>query len=49
MFAEVHERGDWETAVVEGAGHYVAEENPDGFVEAGLGFVGRHNKGAGGD
>jgi pimeloyl-ACP methyl ester carboxylesterase len=31
-----------EVLQVEGSGHYIAEENPEGFVEGVLGFVGRH-------
>ncbi|KAF2726561.1 alpha/beta-hydrolase [Polyplosphaeria fusca] len=38
MLGEMHEEG-FGVAVVEGAGHYVAEENPEGFVEEVLGFV----------
>ena len=42
MFSEVHEQGIFEVAVVEEAGHYIAEENPDGFVGEILMFVGNH-------
>ncbi|KAF2678649.1 soluble epoxide hydrolase [Lentithecium fluviatile CBS 122367] len=42
MREEVHEGG--EVVVIEGSGHYIAEENPEAFVEAVLRFVG--NQGA---
>ncbi|KAK4498365.1 hypothetical protein PRZ48_011023 [Zasmidium cellare] len=31
-----------EVGVVKGAGHYVAEENPEGFVDVVVEFIGRH-------
>ncbi len=42
MFHEVYVEDMLEFAVVEGAAHYLAEENPDDFVIEVLGFVGRH-------
>lgn len=42
MALEVSEEEKVEVGVVEGAAHYLAEENPEGFVEAVLAFVGRH-------
>ncbi|KAF9874252.1 alpha beta hydrolase fold protein [Colletotrichum karsti] len=39
MFEEVHEEGSVQIAEVPGSGHYVAEENPDGFVQAILSFI----------
>lgn len=42
MFAEVHEDGTYEVATVPGAGHYLAEENPHGFVEKTLAFIEKH-------
>lgn len=41
MLTEVHDQ--FETLIVEDSGHYIAEENPKGFVDAVLGFVGKHN------
>lgn len=40
MFNELHKHGNFEVAVVEEAGHYIAEENPDGFTREVLNFVG---------
>jgi len=40
MKDEVHDGG--EVLVVEESGHYIAEENPEGFVKGVLGFVGKH-------
>ena len=40
MLREVHE--NVEVAEVEGAGHWIAEENPEGFVKAVLAWVGKH-------
>ena len=42
MLKEVHE--SVETEEVEGSGHWIAEEVPDGFVKAVLGWVGKHGK-----
>lgn len=42
MAAEAHEEGTYELGVVPGAGHFLAEENPGGFVEAVLGFIGKN-------
>ena len=42
MFNEVHEQGTFEVAIVEEAGHYIAEENPEGFVREVLRFVKNH-------
>ncbi|KAF2007500.1 alpha/beta-hydrolase [Amniculicola lignicola CBS 123094] len=39
MLKEVHE--SFEVLVVEDSGHYVAEENPEGFVRGVLAFVGK--------
>ncbi|KAF2502180.1 alpha/beta-hydrolase, partial [Lophium mytilinum] len=39
MMGEGHEEGKWSVRVVEGSGHYVAEEAPEGFVREVLGFV----------
>jgi pimeloyl-ACP methyl ester carboxylesterase len=39
MFAEVHRDGTFDVAVVPDAGHYIAEENPGGFVEETLRFI----------
>jgi pimeloyl-ACP methyl ester carboxylesterase len=43
MFSEVHEQGIFEVAVVEEAGHYIAEENPEGFTSEVLRFVRNHS------
>jgi pimeloyl-ACP methyl ester carboxylesterase len=43
MFGEVHEKGSYELVVVEDSGHYIAEENPRGFVREVLRFVERHS------
>jgi pimeloyl-ACP methyl ester carboxylesterase len=40
MMEEMFEGG--EILQVEGSGHYIAEENPEGFVDGVLAFVGRH-------
>lgn len=42
MASEVYE--NIEVAVVEASGHYLAEENPDGFVKQVLDFVGKHRE-----
>lgn len=42
MLAEVHEDGTYEVATVPDAGHYLAEENPSGFVEKTLAFIEKH-------
>lgn len=42
MAAEVTEHGAVEAGVVEGASHYLAEENPNGFANTVLQFVGKH-------
>lgn len=42
MFSEVHEKGSYEVAVVEDSAHFLAEENPEGFVREVLRFVERH-------
>ncbi|KAI0379187.1 soluble epoxide hydrolase [Hypomontagnella monticulosa] len=39
MFAEVHQRGTYEIIAVPDSGHYIAEENPDGFVKECLRFI----------
>ncbi|KAI3337279.1 alpha/beta-hydrolase [Xylariaceae sp. AK1471] len=39
MFAEVHRDGTYEIAVVPDAAHYIAEENPKGFVKEILRFT----------
>lgn len=39
MAKEVHENFD--VGLVEGSGHWIAEENPEGFVEKVLGFIGQ--------
>ena len=41
MLGEVHEQAAG-VHMVEGADHWIAEENPEGFVEGVLGFVGKH-------
>ncbi|KAJ6151657.1 hypothetical protein N7470_007254 [Penicillium chermesinum] len=41
MVSEVY-GGDIQVAVVEGAGHYITEENPTGFVQAVLEFVSKY-------
>jgi pimeloyl-ACP methyl ester carboxylesterase len=40
MMQEMHDGA--EIAFVENSGHYIAEENPEGFVETVLGFVRKH-------
>ncbi|ROV97237.1 hypothetical protein VSDG_04759 [Cytospora chrysosperma] len=45
MFAEVHEQGTYQVEAVPGAGHFLAEENPEGFVEKTLAFVRKHDVG----
>lgn len=42
MFIDVHEPGTFEVAVVEEAGHYIAEENPEGSTSEVLRFVRSH-------
>ena len=42
MFMEVHEEGTWDVGIVAGAGHYLAEENPEGFVKVVLAFIEKH-------
>ena len=42
MLKEVHESVEVEE--VEGSGHWIAEERPEGFVKAVLGWVGKHEK-----
>ncbi|KAF2159709.1 hypothetical protein M409DRAFT_70884 [Zasmidium cellare ATCC 36951] len=42
MVREVTEDGVVEVGVVEGVGHYLAEEGPEEFVEVVLEFLGRH-------
>lgn len=37
MFSDVHEQGIFEVAVVKEAGHYITEENLEGFVGGVLG------------
>lgn len=39
MFAEVHQRGTYEIIAVPDSGHYIAEENPEGFVQECLRFI----------
>jgi pimeloyl-ACP methyl ester carboxylesterase len=39
MLTEMHERGSFETALVDDCGHYIAEEQPEKFVEEVLRFV----------
>jgi pimeloyl-ACP methyl ester carboxylesterase len=39
MLSEMHERGTFETALVDDCGHYIAEEQPAKFVEEILRFV----------
>lgn len=39
MMKEVHEEGTFRIAEVADSGHYVAEENPEGFVKAVLTFI----------
>ncbi|KAI1735791.1 alpha/beta-hydrolase [Xylaria scruposa] len=41
MFAEVHEAGTYKVASVPDAAHYIAEENPEGFVKETLKFIER--------
>jgi pimeloyl-ACP methyl ester carboxylesterase len=40
MMQEMHDGAG--IVFVENSGHYIAEENPEGFVKAVLRFVGRH-------
>lgn len=42
MVREVTEGKFVEASVVEGAGHYLAEENPEGFAKVVLDFVEKH-------
>lgn len=44
MLAEVHEAGTFEVATVPGAGHYLAEENPGGFVDKTVAFIAKHRR-----
>ncbi|KAI3396876.1 hypothetical protein diail_11580 [Diaporthe ilicicola] len=44
MFAEVHEDGTYVIATVPDAGHYLAEENPQEFVEKTLEFIENHKE-----
>lgn len=39
MMEEVHEEGTYRVAEVPASGHWIAEENPDGFSQAVLDFV----------
>ncbi|KAK7219344.1 hypothetical protein V2G26_007347 [Clonostachys chloroleuca] len=39
MMAEAHEPRTFAAAAVEDSGHYIAGENPDGFVQVLLGFI----------
>ncbi|TVY71979.1 Soluble epoxide hydrolase [Fusarium oxysporum f. sp. cubense] len=41
MMGEVHEKGTFSVASVPESGHWIAEENPEGFVKAVLEFVGK--------
>ncbi|KAG7432984.1 Soluble epoxide hydrolase [Fusarium oxysporum f. sp. raphani] len=41
MMGEVHEKGTFSVASVPDSGHWIAEENPEGFVKAVLEFVGK--------
>jgi pimeloyl-ACP methyl ester carboxylesterase len=41
MMREAHEDGTFSTAQVPEANHYIAEENPDGFIEEVLRFIER--------
>lgn len=42
MASEVTDEDCLEVGTVEGAGHYIAEENPEGFADAVLEFVEKH-------
>jgi len=42
MAAEVHEDGTWEEDTVPDAAHYIAEENPNRFVDTVLKFINKH-------
>ena len=42
MVLEVTEKKGVDIGVVKGAAHYLAEENPEGFVEGLLGFIQKH-------
>lgn len=42
MLSEVHQAGTYEVVVVPNAGHYLAEENPGGFVDKTLAFIEKH-------
>jgi pimeloyl-ACP methyl ester carboxylesterase len=44
MVSEVVADGKWEARTVSAAAHYVAEENPDGFVKEVVGFIERSEK-----
>ncbi|OTB02471.1 hypothetical protein M426DRAFT_74575 [Hypoxylon sp. CI-4A] len=39
MLSEVHQNGTFEIATVPNASHWIAEENPDGFVRESLKFI----------
>ncbi|KAI1375705.1 soluble epoxide hydrolase [Hypoxylon crocopeplum] len=39
MFAEVHQKDTYEVVAVPESGHYIAEENPEGFVRETLRFI----------
>lgn len=43
MLSEVHEAGTFEIAAVAGAGHWLAEENPEDFVNKTLAFIKKHS------
>ncbi|KAK4237819.1 Alpha/Beta hydrolase protein [Achaetomium macrosporum] len=44
MVSEVVEDGKWEARTVSAAAHYVAEENPEGFVKEVVSFIERSDK-----
>lgn len=39
MMGEVHEPSTYKVVKVEYSGHYIAEENPEGFIKAALDFI----------
>ena len=43
MFEEVHEPGTFKLGVVLEAGHYIAEENPEGFISEVIMFIEENN------
>ncbi|KAI2602388.1 soluble epoxide hydrolase [Hypoxylon sp. NC1633] len=45
MFAEVHQKGTYKIVAVPDSGHYIAEENPEGFVKETLAFIESVTKG----